>query len=120
MKKTLVITAALLFLTGIITNGGASAMDKKNVVLETNQGVIEIELMPDVAPKACENFTKLAEKGYYNGLIFHRVIKGFMIQGGVNMAIISKNSYTSTGTFTYKGYYPAYNVLLENLPNYAF
>jgi peptidylprolyl isomerase len=57
-------------------------MDNKNVVLETNQGIIEIQLMPEVAPKACENFTKLVEKGYYNGLIFHRVIKGFMLQGG--------------------------------------
>ncbi len=57
-------------------------MDKTIVVLETNQGEIEIKLKPDVAPKACENFVKLAEKGYYNGLIFHRVIKGFMIQGG--------------------------------------
>ncbi|MGD0336837.1 MAG: peptidylprolyl isomerase [Candidatus Omnitrophota bacterium] len=57
-------------------------MDNKIVVLETNQGVIEIQLMPAIAPKACENFTKLVEKGYYNGLIFHRVIKGFMIQGG--------------------------------------
>lgn len=53
-----------------------------NIVIETNQGSIEIELMPQVAPKACENFTKLVEKGYYNGLIFHRVIKEFMIQGG--------------------------------------
>ena len=61
---------------------GASSMESKNVVLETNQGTIEIKLMPDIAPKACENFTKLAEKGYYNGLIFHRVIKNFMIQGG--------------------------------------
>ena len=57
-------------------------MDEKTVVLETNQGNIEIRLMPDVAPKACENFIKLVEKGYYNGLIFHRVIKGFMVQGG--------------------------------------
>lgn len=57
-------------------------MDDKTVVLETNQGVIEIKLMPEIAPKACENFTKLVEKGYYNGLIFHRVIKDFMIQGG--------------------------------------
>ena len=57
-------------------------MDNNTVVLETNQGVIEIRLMPDVAPKACENFKKLVEKGYYNGLIFHRVIKDFMIQGG--------------------------------------
>ena len=57
-------------------------MDEKNVILETNQGNIEIKLKTDVAPKACENFVKLIEKGYYNGLIFHRVIKGFMIQGG--------------------------------------
>lgn len=57
-------------------------MDDKIVVIETNQGVIEIKLMPEVAPKACENFIKLVEKGYYDGLIFHRVIKGFMIQGG--------------------------------------
>jgi len=57
-------------------------MKNTAVVLETNQGKIEIKLMPEVAPKACENFTKLVEKGYYNGIIFHRVIKGFMIQGG--------------------------------------
>lgn len=57
-------------------------MDKNIAVLETNQGVIEIKLMPDVAPKAVENFKGLIEKGYYNGLVFHRVIKGFMIQGG--------------------------------------
>ncbi|MFA5090075.1 MAG: peptidylprolyl isomerase [Candidatus Omnitrophota bacterium] len=57
-------------------------MDNNTVVFETNQGMIEFRLMPEVAPKACENFTKLVEKGYYNGLIFHRVIKNFMIQGG--------------------------------------
>jgi peptidylprolyl isomerase len=51
-------------------------------VLETNQGVIEIKLYTDLAPKACENFIGLIEKGYYNGIIFHRVIKDFMIQGG--------------------------------------
>jgi len=52
------------------------------VVLETNRGNIEIRLFPDVAPKACENFLRLIEKGYYDGLIFHRVIPNFMIQGG--------------------------------------
>ncbi|MCK9431141.1 MAG: peptidylprolyl isomerase [Candidatus Omnitrophica bacterium] len=57
-------------------------MDEQSVILETNQGNIEIKLKTDVAPKTCENFIKLTEKGYYNGLIFHRVIKGFMIQGG--------------------------------------
>ncbi len=52
------------------------------VVLETNQGKIEIQTRPDVAPKAVENFVTHAKNGYYNGVIFHRVIKGFMIQGG--------------------------------------
>lgn len=52
------------------------------VVVETNQGSFEITLKPDVAPKACENFISLAESGYYNGIVFHRVIKDFMIQGG--------------------------------------
>jgi peptidylprolyl isomerase len=58
------------------------AGEETMVILETNQGKIEIKLKSDIAPLACENFTKLIEKGYYNGLIFHRVIKGFMIQGG--------------------------------------
>ncbi len=53
-----------------------------NVVLETNYGKIELKLFPKAAPLAVENFTKLVQKGYYNGTIFHRVIKGFMIQGG--------------------------------------
>jgi len=79
MKRLLVV---LLTLCLINCYGGIFAMDEKTVVLETNQGNIEIKLKIDVAPKACENFIKLAEKGYYNGLIFHRVIKGFMIQGG--------------------------------------
>ena len=52
------------------------------VVLETNQGNIEVTLFADKAPKTVENFVGLVKKGYYNGLIFHRVIKGFMIQGG--------------------------------------
>ena len=52
------------------------------VTISTNQGDIVIELMPEVAPMACENFTKLAQQGYYDGVIFHRVIPNFMIQGG--------------------------------------
>lgn len=50
--------------------------------ITTSQGKFVVKLRPDVAPKAVENFTKLAEKGYYNDVIFHRVIKQFMIQGG--------------------------------------
>jgi len=52
------------------------------VVFETTQGKIEIQLYPKIAPKACENFTRLVQKGYYDGIIFHRAIKSFMIQTG--------------------------------------
>ncbi len=53
------------------------------VVIELENGKkIEIELYPDIAPITCENFEKLVNNGFYNGLTFHRVIPGFMIQGG--------------------------------------
>ena len=51
-------------------------------VIETNKGTIEIELFADKAPKTVENFVALAKKGFYDGVIFHRVIDDFMIQGG--------------------------------------
>ncbi len=51
-------------------------------VMHTNMGDISIRLFPEAAPKAVENFITLAKNGYYNGLIFHRVIQDFMIQGG--------------------------------------
>ena len=51
-------------------------------VMHTNMGDIEIKLFPEHAPKTAENFTTHAKNGYYNGLIFHRVINDFMIQGG--------------------------------------
>ncbi len=51
-------------------------------VLETTQGKIEIELRADLAPLAVENFSTHIKNGYYNGIIFHRIIKNFMIQGG--------------------------------------
>ena len=51
-------------------------------VIKTKLGDIEIKFLPDVAPKHVENFMKLARSGFYNGTIFHRVIPGFMIQGG--------------------------------------
>lgn len=52
------------------------------VVIETNKGNFEVVLYPNIAPKACENFITHINNGYYVGTIFHRVIKGFMIQGG--------------------------------------
>ena len=51
-------------------------------IFDTSKGIVKIELKPKIAPKAVENFIGLAKKGYYDGQIFHRVIKGFMIQGG--------------------------------------
>ena len=51
-------------------------------VIETDKGPIEIEFFSKDAPKAVENFRLLAEHGYYDGLTFHRIIKGFMLQGG--------------------------------------
>jgi cyclophilin family peptidyl-prolyl cis-trans isomerase len=51
-------------------------------VMETDKGTIEIELLAADAPKTVENFRLLAQRGYYNGLTFHRIVKGFMIQGG--------------------------------------
>jgi len=68
----------ITFLLSCSPNANASTI----VVLETTQGEIEIQLYPDTAPKTCENFIGLIEKGYYDGIIFHRIIKGFMIQGG--------------------------------------
>jgi len=85
MKKifSALIFSLLLFWGGMsMAEPENAGMESKIAVLETNQGIIEIKLMPQAAPRACENFTGLIEKGYYNGLIFHRVIRGFMIQGG--------------------------------------
>jgi len=74
------ILMALLFL-GLSTQ--INAEEKAPiVVLETNVGKIELKMYPKIAPLAVENFMTHAKNGYYNGLTFHRIIKGFMIQGG--------------------------------------
>jgi cyclophilin family peptidyl-prolyl cis-trans isomerase len=57
-------------------------MPNSNATIETNHGTIELELFDDDAPETVANFTKLAGEGYYDGLVFHRVIPDFMIQGG--------------------------------------
>jgi peptidyl-prolyl cis-trans isomerase B (cyclophilin B) len=58
------------------------AANERLVEMDTSMGSIKIKLFPEYAPKAVENFITHSQKGYYNGLIFHRVIKDFMIQGG--------------------------------------
>ena len=68
------------------TSTTSSVMESNNqsklAVLETAQGPITIEFFPQVAPNHVSNFEKLAESGFYNGTIFHRIVKGFVIQGG--------------------------------------
>ncbi len=61
---------------------GAAAAENPVVVLDTNMGPITVELFADKAPKTVENFLKYAESGHFDGTVFHRVIPGFMIQGG--------------------------------------
>ena len=58
------------------------AKNKYQVELDTTMGKILLDLLPDVAPNHCRNMIGLANIGYYNGVVFHRVIQGFMIQGG--------------------------------------
>ena len=67
-------------------------------------GVIKAELYPEIAPISCENFVKLVNEGFYNGLIFHRVIKGFMIQGGCPQGTgMGGPGYTIKGEFAKNG-----------------
>lgn len=61
---------------------GAKSSGGKHGVIETDKGSIELEFFEADQPKAVENFRLLAEHGYYDGLKFHRIVKGFMIQGG--------------------------------------
>lgn len=76
-------------------------------IIKTKFGEIELKLFPDLAPKHVENFIKLAKDGFYNGTIFHRVIPGFMIQGGDpnTKDSLKKDSYGQGG--------PGYTVKAE-------
>ena len=89
MKKIFCLAASLLLLllstacaAGGQNDGGEKKMGNRIARFETSKGTFDIELFEDKAPKTTGNFITLVEKGFYNGLIFHRVIDGFMIQGG--------------------------------------
>ncbi|MDP6115895.1 MAG: peptidylprolyl isomerase [Planctomycetota bacterium] len=71
-------------------------------VIETSKGTIKVKFFPDVAPGHVENFTKLANEGFYDGLTFHRVIPGFMIQGGCPHTKTDDRSRHGTGDAGYK------------------
>ncbi len=82
MAKVFAFLMAVLLPTFMITAEESTIVKNPVVVFETNLGNIEITLKPEIAPKTCENFLGLVAKGYYDGIIFHRVIKNFMVQGG--------------------------------------
>lgn len=65
-----------------------------HVTLHTNHGAIKLELYPEKAPKTVENFVRYVKEGFYAETLFHRVIKGFMIQGGgFNLEMVQKNTH---------------------------
>ena len=74
----------------------------ENAVLKTSYGEMTIAFWPDVAPKTVENFKKLAREGFYNGTAFHRIIKGFMIQGGCPNTKTGETGMPGTGGPGYK------------------
>jgi len=75
------LTSVLLTLS-VALAGNAVAQDTPQVRLETSKGAITLELYPEKAPKSVENFLGYVRDGFYDGTIFHRVIDGFMVQGG--------------------------------------
>jgi peptidyl-prolyl cis-trans isomerase B (cyclophilin B) len=77
-------------------NTEAPASDKTEIaVIKTIHGEMKVTFWPEVAPKTVENFKKLAREGFYDGTAFHRIVKGFMIQGGDPL---SKTDHPSVGT----------------------
>jgi peptidyl-prolyl cis-trans isomerase B (cyclophilin B) len=76
------------------------------VTIEMNSGdVMKAELYPDIAPNTVKNFISLINKGYYDGIIFHRVIRGFMIQGGDPEGTgVGGPGYAIAGEFSYNGF----------------
>ena len=83
MRKLLVVAGILLLCCGIAFGAETARKGGKPVViLETSLGVVKVELYPDKAPVSAKNFLTYVKDGHYDGLIFHRVIRDFMVQGG--------------------------------------
>lgn len=81
-RRTLLATLLPLLASAALTLSLGARADTPHVTLKTNMGSIVLELYPDKAPKSVANFLQYVKNGQYNGTIFHRVIEGFMIQGG--------------------------------------
>lgn len=95
--------SVILILIGLIIYNMKSEKVCQGVKLNTNKGVIEFVFYRDKAPKTVENFCKLSEEGFYDGIRFHRVIKDFMIQAGdPNSKDLTKKNVWGTGGPGYK------------------
>ena len=82
MKKTLLFLFATFFITMVFGNTASAAAQNPQVVFSTTKGDLVIELYADQAPISVKNFLAYVDSGFYDGVIFHRVIPGFVIQGG--------------------------------------
>ena len=82
MRRLLFVTLVLTNLLAPVVARGAAAKGNPMVLISTSLGDIKVELYPDKAPETVKNFLQYVDAGYYNDTIFHRVIPGFMIQGG--------------------------------------
>ena len=89
----------LLLVPVILAEEPTTGEQAPHVILKTKFGEMEIVLFPDLAPKHVESFLKLANSGFYNGTIFHRILPGFMIQGGdpLTKDPANKNKYGTGG-----------------------
>jgi len=114
-RKTILTIFVLLLFSGSIISLAARTFFQRDegnmskiVVIETSKGTIEIELYEEKAPKTVENFKKYLEEGFYDGLVFHRVIDGFMIQAG---------GFYPDGTYKEPSYAPIENEAKNGLKN---
>ena len=86
----------------VVFMSNAPAPAKEVAIIKTSYGDMTITFWPDVAPKTVENFKKLAREGFYDGTAFHRIIKGFMIQGGCPNTKKGAGGMPGTGDAGYK------------------
>lgn len=91
LKQRIISLLIFLLLTGTTTMGHAGSNNPR-ILMETSLGAITVELFPDKAPVTVKNFLVYVNKGFYQGTIFHRVIPGFMIQGGGYSAALQEKA----------------------------
>lgn len=95
---TILIILIVLGVGAALTHQPFNNFNHPMITLKTNYGDIQIELLADKAPKTVDNFLKLAKSGFYDGTLFHRVIKGFMIQGGDPLTKSDPKNWAIHGT----------------------